>query len=471
MNIIQIVSDTFRRDNLGCYGNKDIHTEYLDRFAKQSMVFNKAYVASWPTIPNRRDLFTGRHSYINSWWWFYGEEPNLPNDEIILSESLNNVGYTTMLIADTYHLMRDRHGFDKGFNGWIWTRGHEADRYMTHPSAPNMDRPAGFLGEGYLKNTSLRRFENEYFVAKTVQESEKWLELNYNKHENFFLHIDTFDPHEPWDPPKWYLDMYAPDWNGGVVSGIAYSSERTTIAENLSEEELRVLRAHYAGQVTLVDRWLGKLLQKVEDLGLYEDTMVVFTSDHGTYIGEHNSIGKTPVLYEEIAHIPLIVRVPDSMGGKRGVSNALVQPPDLMPTYLDLAGAEIPDTVQGKSLLPIIRGKQEQVREAAISSGSLELTNFITITDGELSLIATRKDFVDDHDKMTVSFDFVQKGLYKAKIVVPNEDELYNLSLDPQQKNNLLPEHAERGNELRLKMIEILKSLGAEEEILTKWKE
>jgi arylsulfatase A-like enzyme len=471
MNIIQIVSDTFRRDNLGCYGNTDIHTEYLDRFAKQSIVFDNAYIASWPTIPHRRDLFTGRHSYIYSWWWFYGEEPNLPHDEIILSESLNKAGFTTMLIADTYHLMRDRHGFDKGFNGWIWVRGHEADRYITRPLEPNKDRSPNIVGEEFLRNTSLRRFENEYFVAQTVQESEKWLEMNYDKHENFFLHVDTFDPHEPWDPPKWYRRMYAPDWDGTTVPGMAYGKDRVTIAENLSEEDLAHLKALYSGQVTLVDRWLGKLLQKIEDLGLYEDTMVVFTSDHGTYIGEHNAIGKTPVLYQEIAHIPLIIKVPDSMGIKSGRNEAIVQPPDLMPTFLDLAGAEIPNTVQGKSLLPIIRGEIKQVRDAAVSSGSVVHTNFITITDGELSLIASRKDFADEHDEMTVAFDFVQKGLYKAKVVVPHEDELFDLRTDPSQSNNLLPECKEEGMRMRSKMIEILESLGADEQILIKWKE
>jgi len=471
MNIIQIVSDTFRRDNLGCYGNNNIHTEYLDRFAKQSLVFDKAYIASWPTIPQRRDLFTGRHSYIYSWWWFYGEEPNLPHNEVILSESLNKAGYTTMLIADTYHLMRDRHGFDKGFDGWIWVRGHEADRYVTRPVKETKDRPVSILADWYLKNTSLRRFENEYFVAQTVQESEKWLEMNYDQHENFFLHIDTFDPHEPWDPPKWYLDMYDPEWKGGAVSGMAYTWERETIAENLSEDEINHLKALYAGQVTLVDRWIGRLLQKIEDLGLYEDTMVVFTSDHGTYIGEHNSIGKTPVLYEEISHIPLIIRVPDSMGGKKGKISALVQPPDLMPTYLDFAGTEIPESVQGKSLMPLIRGEKEKLRDAVVSSGSLQLTNFVTITDGDMALVAARKDFKEGLENEPVAFDFVQFGLYKAKVVVPHSDGLFDLRTDPSQSNNLLPERKEEGIQMRLKMIQILESLGADEEILTKWRE
>ncbi|MFB0523421.1 MAG: sulfatase, partial [Candidatus Bathyarchaeia archaeon] len=323
MNVVQIVSDTLRRDYLGCYGNKKVHTGNLDRFAEESIVFDKAYVASFPTIPHRRDLHTGRYTFAYSKWSFDGREPNLPWDEIILSESLRQAGYTTMFIADTLHLVRDRHGFDRGFDGWLWVRGQEGDRYMTNPTNDS-EELGDVLGHRYMMNVQMRRFESDYFVAQTMQAAEKWLELNYDRHRKFFLYIDTFDPHEPWDPPKWYADMYDPEWKGGAVPGMAYVPNRTTTASYLSEEELNHLRALYAGEVTLVDRWVGRLLQKIEDLGLFEDTAVVFTTDHGTYLGEHNTIGKTSVLYEENAHIPLIMRLPDSMESIHGRCDALV---------------------------------------------------------------------------------------------------------------------------------------------------
>jgi len=160
--------------------------------------------------------------------------------------------------------------------------------------------------------------------------------------------------------------MYDPEWKGGYVMGGAYLAPYEMpfprIAPKLSEEELNHLRALYAGEVTLIDRWVGLLLEKIGDLGLYEDTMVIFTTDHGTYIGEHGYIGKRTHLYEEVTHIPLIMRMPDHEKIK-GRCEAIVQPPDIMPTILDMAGINIPETVQGSSLLPLIRGEKRKVRE------------------------------------------------------------------------------------------------------------
>jgi len=445
MNIVQIVSDTFSRDHLGCYGNDRIHTENLDRFASQSMVFDRAYVASHPTIPNRHDLFTGRYTFIYSMW------SPLPENEIILSQLLRQAGYTTMLIVDTPHMIRDAHYFDRGFDGWWWIRGQEHDRYMTNPTKDSTERREAF-GTQYLQNVSSRRFEEDYFVAQTMTSATKWLELNYDQHEKFFLHIDAFDPHEPWDPPKWYADMYNPDWKGGDVAGGAYVlGVNRPATSDLAEDELDRLRALYAGEVTMVDRWVGKLLQKIEDLGLFENTAVIFTTDHGTYLGEHGYVGKRDRLYEEVAHIPLMVRMPDSEGSLRGRCGAIVQTPDLMPTILELAEAPCPRTVQGKSMLPLIKGKEAPESRTAISSPSLVgrmLPSWITVTSKVWALLAARID-------------------PSARI----ESELYNLSEDPSETKNLYDEEDDVAEQLHSEMVKRLRSMGAEDEILNRWTE
>ena len=440
MNIIQIVSDTFRRDFLGCYGNNWIHTEHLDKFARDSVIFDRAYIASFPTIPHRHDLFTGRYTFTYSTW------APLPKDEVILSQLLRQAGYVTMLIVDTYHMIRDAHYFDRGFDGWWWIRGQEHDRYMTNPPEVSEERQKA-LGRQYLQNVSLRRFEEDYFVAQTMTSAIKWLELNYDQHEKFFLHIDTFDPHEPWDPPRWYVEMYNPEWKGGDVPGGAYipGIERPAASE-LTEEQLNHLRALYAGEVTMVDRWIGRLLQKIDDLGLLEDTAIIFTTDHGTYIGEHNYVGKRPRLYEEVAHIPLIIRLPDSLGAPSGRRDEIVQSPDIMPTILELAGVNIPPTVQGRSFLSVIRGESEG-RDFAVSSASLagqRLPDWITVTSKRWALLASQ----------------AESGI---------KSELYDLSRDPGETRNLIEEESEVADELRSKMISLLRSLGTKEETLRKW--
>jgi len=441
MNIIQIVSDTFRRDYLGCYGNNWIHTEYIDRFAKDSVIFDRVYIASFPTIPYRHDIFTGRYTFTYSVW------SPLPRNEIILSQLLRQAGYVTMLIVDTPHMIRDGYYFDRGFDAWWWIRGQEHDRYMTNPTDDPEERQKA-MGRQYLQNVSLRRFEEDYFVAQTMTSAIKWLELNYDQHEKFFLHVDTFDPHEPWDPPRWYADMYDPGWKGGDVPGGAYVvGVKRPAASDLTEEQLNHLRALYAGEVTLVDRWVGRLLQKIDDLGLLEDTAVIFTSDHGTYIGEHNYVGKRSRLYEEVAHVPLIIRLPDSAGAPKGRRDEIVQSPDLMPTILELAGVNIPPTVQGRSILPIIHGEAEEGREFAVSSESLaglKLPKWITVTSKRWALLA-------------------------SQVGSEVKSELYDLSRDPGETENLIDERPEVADDLRSKMIKFLRSLGTKEEVLQKW--
>ena len=464
MNIIEIVSDTFRRDFLGCYGNNWIHTENLDAFARNSLVFDKAYVASFPTIPHRRDLFTGRYTFSYSKWSQPGIIPNLPRDEVILSQLLRQVGYTTMLIVDTYHMIRDTHGFDRGFDGWWWIRGQEHDRFMTNPSKDSKERREA-MGTRYLQNVSMRRFEEDYFVAQTMNSAIKWLELNYNQHKKFFLHVDTFDPHEPWDPPKWYAEMYDPEWEGGDVKGGAYIEGKADLgsANYLKEKELKHIRTLYAGEVTMVDRWVGRLLQKIGDLGLFENTMVIFTTDHGTFLGEHGYIRKSSHLYEEVAHIPLIIKMPDCFGGIRGRCNALVQPTDLMPTFLDIAGAQCPGTVQGKSLVPLIKGKTYDEREIVVSSASLidkdpifsVLSALrITVTSKEWTFIMARSD-----------------APLKDEVGAKTEPELYHLPTDPKQDHNLYDEKKGVAQELHGKMVHFLESIGTKEAVLQHWRE
>ena len=290
MNIILIVSDTFRHDYLGCYGNEWIRTPNLDGFAKKATVFDRAYAASFPTVPHRHDLYTGRYTFTYSDW------APLPMNEMVLSQALRQAGCVTQLIVDTPHILKDRFNYDRGFDGWLWIRGQENDRYMTTPKEvklpcePSKLRKRGVTTTQHLRNVSSRCSESDHFVAQTMTAATKWLELNYNQHDKFFLHVDTFDPHEPWDPPRWYVDMYDPGYDGEEVVYPVYGP-----SHYLTEDELNHCRALYAGEVTMVDRWVGMLLRQVEDLGLLEDTAIVFTSDHGFYLGEHGLIGKSVI--------------------------------------------------------------------------------------------------------------------------------------------------------------------------------
>ena len=476
MNVILIVSDTFRRDHLGCYGNGWIRTPNLDGLAEESVVFDKAYAASFPTVPHRMDLVTGRYTFTYSSW-----RP-LPKDEVVLADILREAGYVTMLIADTPHILKDGYNFDRGFDGWVWIRGQENDRYITDPvdyrfpCSPEKLRSPDRTVKQYLRNVSRRKYESDYFVAQTMIEAAKWLERN-RKHERFFLYVDTFDPHEPWDPPRWYVDLYDPGYEGEEVFYPAYGP-----SDYLTSSELKHLRALYAAEATMVDRWIGFLLSRVKDLGLWDETAIIFTTDHGFYLGEHNLVGKSMItpeaqgmvpLYSEIVHIPLMIRVP---GVKPYRCNSIVQPPDLMPTILELAEAEVPETVQGMSLVPLLRGESVEWRDFAVSSpsiisGPVAGQRISMVTDEWFFIYCGQIDEAledlpsERKTKMVDGFERLQKILGGRP-----RNELYYLPEDPGQEMDIFDKKMEVAEDLHTKLVEFLESLGTREDILKYWR-
>lgn len=475
MNIILIIADTFRWDYLGCYGNKWISTPNLDKFAKRSVIFDKAYAASFPTVPHRLDLVTGRFTFTYRQW-----EP-LPKDEITLAEMLGEAGYTTMLIADTPHILEDGYNFDREFTGWEWVRGQETDRYITDPieiefpCASHKLRTLEIV-KRHLRNISHRKGEEDCFVAQTMLKAAKWLENNY-KNEKFFLWVDTFDPHEPWDAPQQYVEKYDPGYRGEEVIYPVYGR-----CHYLTEPEIKHIDALYAGEVTLVDRWVGILLQKIEDLRLLDNTVIIFTSDHGFYLGEHGLVGKAIIgedffeyvpLYEEVARIPLFIWWPGSKSSFR--SALLVQPPDLTATILDIAGVKGVDRIQGASLLPIIEGKKSSWRDIAVCSPSLIHGSLgspqITARQNQWSLILPPLAKEEDTAK-TKAVDGIPRkigGFDLGKATETWENELYDLSHDPQQKHNLFNTQKNIAQEIHSNLIKFLRNIELPEECLKYW--
>jgi len=479
MNIILIISDTFRYDLLGekfvIKNNIKARTQNLNKFSKEAITFSRAYHASFPTVPNRHDILTGRYTFT-----YHGWDP-IPRNEIVLPDILRNAEYISVLIADTPHILKDGFHFDKGFDAWIWIRGQENDRYRTDPieiklpCSPEKIRSTKALIQ-HMRNNALRRFEEDWIPAKTAIEAINWLERNYNR--KFFLYIDFFDPHEPWDPPKWYVEKYDPNYNGEEVIYPVYGP-----CDYLNIDELNHCRALYAGEATLVDKWIGRILEKIEELGLFENTAVIFTSDHGFYIGEHGLIGKSIIkgnehglapLYEEIVHIPLILRLPDDMNRKGEVIDDLVQTPDITATIIDLAGIKQQNFIEGNSLIPLIN-KEVTWRDIAISSppiyrgayGGLRVT--ITTKEWSLILASIESSKIGEKKEDEHIVYWVDGYPRKIKPFGKIDTELYNLYQDPKQEKNIIENNKHVANFLRNKFIEFLRKLRVEESIIKPW--
>jgi len=371
MNFIVIMNDTLRPDFLSAYGNDWVHTPASAAFAQRAAVFDNCYVGSFPTIPNRTDLFTGR----------FGEpfHPWLPlsYDETTLVDRMRENGYVTQLICDTPHMIQGGHNFDYPFHAWEMIRGNEVDRYgMDHDPVAFPFKDFSKVNawkqnihtSQYIRSARGRRVEEDWTPYKTYQTAINWLQRNW-RHEKFFLWIDGFDPHEPQLPPQQYMDLYQPGYQGDMfLAGVPDPSR-------LTEAEMRNIKARYAGMVTFVDRLVGRLLQTLEDLRIADKTCVVWISDHGTQLGENGAVLEKNCAFNPTARQVMMVRAPAASAGGRQAAGKhfsdLVQHADLAPTLLDLAGLPVPDRMQGWSFLPLLRGKPYNGRQTALSAGGL----------------------------------------------------------------------------------------------------
>ncbi len=315
-----------------------------------------------------------------------------------------------------------------------------------------------------------RRYESDTFVAQTMTRACEWLEDNY-RDGPFFLYTDTFDPHEPWDAPPWYVERYNPGYTGQVVDYPRYAR----VKGYLSPEELNHCRALYAAEVTLVDRWTGRLLQKISDLNLLDDTLVLFTTDHGFLLGEHGIIGKGILpepgqlkyipLYEEISHIPFIIHVP---GGTAGRRTAVVQPQDIMPTLLELAHVPIPRTVNGRSFAGVVRGGPDRHRDFAVSVPFIGMeTVFATVwKDRWAAMLRPGK-----RPAGAKHADKAIDGYAKTERAAGLEGELlFDMAADPQQERNLAREHPGVMAELRADLLRYFESARADKKFIEAWR-
>ncbi len=369
MRAIVILADSFRYDHLGANGNDWIQTPHLDALAKHAVRFSRFYVEGLPTLPARQAYFTGRYTLpFRSW---QSPEPGDP----LLAEHLWDQGCTTALVSDTYHMHKPGMTFGRGFDHVQFIRGQEYDPWVVDPSLSiDVERVHRYRGDPeiddlwrprfrqYLRNIRHRQSERDWFAPQVVEAAIAWLERNQDK-SDLFLWVDLFDPHEPWDPPAPFDTLYDPDYGGQILIDPIPGPVRGY----LTPEETRHVAALYAGEVSFVDKWIGVLLEAIKALGMWDDALLVFTSDHGEPLGERQVIRKAcPWPYEEMSRVPFLIKLPGDERAGTAV-DGFAQSPDLAPTICDALGAPPLPGAHGRSLLPLARGETPSLRDAALS--------------------------------------------------------------------------------------------------------
>lgn len=357
VNVLLIVSDTVRPDYLGINGGPT-RTPNLDTFARSSVYFRRAFANSFPTVPARADYLTGTYAFTEIGWG------PLPRKTSSVVEALAADGVTTIGVADTPFYVANGFNYDRGFQYFydLPTQDLEGQRH----GDPRIPKRGGITPAPRLK-------EYDYCAPHTMTTAEIALERLVDK--RFFMLVDTWDPHEPWDPPAYYVKRYKPDYDGRVVEPVygPYAEY------GLTEDDMETARACYAAELEMVDRWTGRLLERLESLGLAEETTVIFVSDHGFYFGEHGGIFGKMVraeprvnkwlrspLYGECSNVPLMIRLPgvEPRFDDRLVAAAI----HIAPTILDLFGLEQPEQMLGRSLVPLVRSSDEPADDITVTA-------------------------------------------------------------------------------------------------------
>jgi arylsulfatase A-like enzyme len=370
-NLLVVMIDSLRADHVGAYGLRPVHTPNLDALARESLRFTRGFPEAMPTVPARRSLLLGRRVYPWRGWRPVRDLPATP-------------GWAGVGAHDTTWLSTLRaHGWWTGYvtdNPWVGFTGpfdgvrRSVDRFVPIPGRIGARKPASSVSERdvlhwlpermrtrryltglrqYLANTGAGRDERQSGAARVFTHAADVLREAGGKRP-FALVVDCFDPHEPWDPPRKYLDLYGdPRYRGVEPGDVLY-----THSSYLTAAERKRLPAVYAATVTMTDVWLGHFLDAFHASGRAQDTVLVLLSDHGILLGERGWTGKPALeLHPELIQVPFLLRDPHGASAG-GATPYFASPHDVGPTLLAMAGVPAPRAMNGSDLSPLLRGAQ-----------------------------------------------------------------------------------------------------------------
>lgn len=345
MKAFLILIDSLNRHYLPCYNSESkVKAENLTRFSNENVTFDSHYIGSAPCMPARRDIFTGRYNFLERNWG--GIEPY---DVTLVGTLRENDIYTHITTDHAHYFEIGGENYCQMFDTWNFERGQEGDAWISRVKGTAI--PEVHFGKVNLQN-QLNRLayteEKDYPTPRTFQSACNWIDNNKSA-DDYFMMVEAFDPHEPFDCPEHYRNLYHDLYDGPYFDWPSYEA-----LDKETPEAMEHLRKEYSATLTMMDYWFGVFIQKLKDTGIYDDSLIIVTSDHGHMLGEHGFASKNfmPV-YNELAHIPLFVHLPNSKCSGKRVA-ALTQNIDLMPTLLEHFHLEVPKTVKGINLLPVI---------------------------------------------------------------------------------------------------------------------
>ena len=441
LNVLFIISDDLTSRALSCYGNTVCRTPNIDRIAARGTRFTRAYCQGTYCGPSRASFMSGYYPHATGVQGYTNPRPAI-GDRATWSQHFKNGGYYTARVSKIFHM---------GVPGGIEDGSHGADDELSWTERFNSHGPewkAAGVGETLENNPDGKKpvMGGNTFVVVAAEGDDKVHSdgktaakavqlITADKHESFFLAVGFVRPHVPFVSPKFYHTDFNPaamilpekhpgDWDDIPKPGINY---KTSVNMQMDVVKQKKAIAGYYASVTYMDAQVGKVLDALDAAKLTDKTIIIFTSDHGFHLGEHDFWAKVSLL-DESSQVPLIIAVP---GKKPAVSDSLVELLDLYPTTARLCGLEVPSRLQGKDISPILDDPTHQVRDTAFSTAGT--TKGLLLRDERWAFIQYGED--------------ARGGI-----------ELYDTTNDPKQFTNLAnsPKHVDTVDKFKLKIAEKL---------------
>jgi len=417
-NIILIYLDALSSKHLNCYGYHRKTSPYIDYLARKGVLFKNAFSqapATWPSV----------HSTLTSQYasHFFTKKIKLKEEKLTLAEVLKQNGYYTAGFSSSPIVTKTETsyslgGFEQGF-----------------------DTFDDSIYKGEKKNWQWRSPEG------IIEHALRWLDANYKK--NFFLFLYIMDPHDVYHSPEPYNSLYDPDYPGKklIIAGAPTFYEKKILEgteTGLNDRDIFHLISLYDGEITYADAEIGRLLKKLEELNLMDDTLIIITSDHGEEFFEHGGLKHGYTLYNEAIKIPLIFMCPSQLPQNIKIDE-IVQSLDIVPTVLDIVDIKKPKIMQGESLLPLIKKKKPKWRNYALSESPF----------ADVKAIITKKWKYIHHFESKPLHPNLNDKYKKGK-------ELYDLEHDPKERVNLYDKKPEVAKKLYLELLDLIPNLEKE---------
>ena len=339
-NVLLIVLDAVRKDHLSPYGYDRPTTPNLDEFAEEATVYDSAIAAAPWTPTSHAAMFTGQYPSNNG---VFGRTPNLAPDRPHVAEALSERGYRTFGFSNSYHTSPNR-GFDRGF-----------EYYHDILSLPR------FADRMYEPSLDFARHVVDYFLKEYDDSSYQLRRLRTQLDRTdgpFFGFINCNSAHSPYDPPERFkteFESYFDEWDAvdeDAARAVSEDAYRWMLGEvEMTDAEWDLLRCWYDGEIRYLDFLLGSLFDDLRERGLYDETAIIVTSDHGEQFGEDGLIYHQFSLSERLINVPLLVKWPEGVEPSTDGGDGLVSLTDIAPTAIDLAGESPPAAMDGRSLL------------------------------------------------------------------------------------------------------------------------